>query len=143
MKKRIVSALLVIAGLTMISEPLKAIGDCGTNPEIVAPGVCEAPKSVPPNPSTGTCDELPDGSCISVGCTTLTWENAIPGRCGNGIIAENGIPRCESNFAATAVLIHQYMWSCEKKKSCKCVLTPTGATTTVTVCNCRDLEPVQ
>ena len=141
MKKRIVSALLVIAGLTMISEPLKAIGDCGTNPDIVAPGVCEAPKSVPPNPSTGTCDELPDGSCISVGCTTLTWENAIPGRCGNGIIAENGIPRCESNFAATAVLIHQYMWSCEKKKSCKCVLTPTGATTTVTVCNCRDLEP--
>ena len=141
MKKRIGSILLVVAGLTMIFEPLKAIGECGLNPEIIVPGACQAPKAVSPNPSGGTCDEMPDGSCVSVGCTTLTWENAIPGRCGNGIITENGTPRCESNFAATTVTISQYTRSCEKKKSCKCVLSPTGATTTVTVCNCRNLEP--
>lgn len=141
MKTRIVSALLVLAGLIMISEPLKAIGDCGLNPEIIAPSKCEAPKTAPPNPSGGTCDELSDGTCISIGCNVVTWENAIPGVCGSGIITEAGIPRCESDFAATAVLIKQYTWTCEKKKSCKCVLKPTGTTAAVTVCNCRDLEP--
>ncbi len=141
MKMRIVSTLLLLAGLTMISEPLTAIGDCGLNPEVMVPGACEAPKAVAPNPISGTCDELPDGTCLSDGCGVVTWENAMPGVCGNAIITEAAIPRCESDFAATAVLIKQYMWVCENKTSCKCVLKPTGPTTTVTVCNCRDLEP--
>lgn len=142
MKKRLISALLVLAGLAMVSEPLKAVGSCGLNPEIMVPSSCEAPKTSPPNPIGGICDELQDGTCLSIGCGVVTWENAIPGICGNGLITENGIPRCESDYAATAISIKQYIWACESKKSCKCALKVTGQTTTVTVCNCRDLEPL-
>ena len=143
MKSIFFPAMVILAGFALIFEPLKAKGSCGLNPEIMQPSKCEPPYTVPPNATSGTCVELGDGTCLSVGCSSETWDNAIPGLCGNAVITEGNVPRCESDYAATVVTIQKYTWACVRKsKGCKCSLTATGVTATVTVCNCRDLEPL-
>lgn len=44
LKTRIVSNLHMLEGLTIISEPLTAFGDCGLNPEIMVPGASKLQK---------------------------------------------------------------------------------------------------
>ena len=143
MIKSIFAVMCILSGLALISEPMKAMATCGLNPQIFQPSKCEPPRAVPPNPTAGTCMKLGDGTCLSMGCGGTTWDNAIPGLCGNGIITEGNVPRCESDFAATIVTIRKYTWGCVVKGStCVCQLTATGETANVTVCNCRDLAPL-
>ena len=143
MKKYFIPAMIILAGAFSIAGPLKVSADCGLNPVTHLPSKCSPPFEVPPNLPQGTCSLEGDGTCLSLGCGGVTWSNAIPGQCVSGIITENNVPRCESSYAVTAVLIHQYSMGCKKQGgTCTCEFNATGVTTLVSVCNCRDLPPL-
>jgi|GEM_PF-2908620 len=143
MKRFFIPAMLIFAGLMLIAEPMKVMATCGLNPVIYVPGECVPPSVVSPVGPFGACIRKPDGSCFTTNCSGSVWENGIPGRCGSGIITENNVPRCESDFGATVVTIHEFTKSClAQGPTCACIQTATGATTTVTVCNCRNLSPL-
>ena len=142
MKKFLIPLTILIAGATSLFSPLYATGDCGVNPVIHVPSKCRPPHEVPANAPTGTCT-LQDGSCWSANCYGTVWSNAVPGRCGNGIITENTVPRCLASYAVTNVLIYEYSTSCmQTGDSCTCLLMATGVSDNVPVCNCMDLEPL-
>ncbi len=143
MKKFLIPLTIMIAGATSLFSPLYATGDCGVNPVIHVPSKCRPPHEVPANDPTGTCT-LQDGSCWSANCYGTVWSNAVPGRCGNGIITENTVPRCLASYAVTNVLIYEYSTQCMQTSgdSCTCLLMATGVSDNVPVCNCMDLEPL-
>lgn len=142
MKTFLMPVLMLLTGVASLVTPLLASGDCGVNPVIFLPGKCVAPHEVPAYP-TGVCTKLNDGSCFSSNCGGIIWSNAIPGICGSGIITENNVPRCESAFAVTNVMIRQYQVTCTPNgSSCICQISGTGLTNLVPVCNCRDLSPL-
>ncbi len=143
MKRFLLPALIVIAGVVLIVEPMAARGACD-NPVINVPSKCEpAHVTDPVVTGGGYCYRQSDGTCLSLGCSATITETAVRGRCGTGVITENNVPRCESNYVATTLTVHQYVMSCGSTTgSCGCVSMATGQTTTVTVCNCRDIAPL-
>lgn len=139
MKKFLMPAMLLFAG----AASLYASGDCGVNPSIHVPSKCEPPYEAGPNQSTGTCMRMTDGSCFAAGCSDLVWSNGVPGKCGNGIITENNVPRCMESWAVTNITLHEYVMECEDDgTACKCALQSTGVSTPTPVCNCQDMEPL-
>ncbi len=143
MKTFLMPAFIVFAGVVSLVSPLMATGDCGLNPTIFLPSKCVAPHEAPAYPTGSVCMKLGDGSCYSSVCHGTAWSNAIPGICKSAIITENNVPRCESAFAVTNVMIREYSLSCSPSgATCTCQLTATGRTNLVPVCNCRDLAPL-
>ncbi len=142
MKKFLMPTILLFAGAASLFSPLLA-DQCGTYPVVHVPSKCEPPHEVEANPPGGMCTKESDGSCASLNCHEMVWSNAIPGRCGNGIITENNVPRCMANFAVTNVTIHEYAMTCtDNGSSCACELVATGESDPAPVCNCQDLEPL-
>ena len=143
MMKFFMSAMILVAGTASLFSPLFADGNCGVNPVVHVPSKCEPPHEVGANMPDVTCVLEDDGSCFVIGDVEAVWSNAIPGRCGNGIISENTVPRCLEDFAVTNVLIREYVVECYfDTEGCSTQLIPTGAESLVPVCNCKDLEPL-
>lgn len=142
MKSFLLPTIIMLVGTVLIAQPMVK-GDCGLNPEEHKPGKCKPPYTVVPEATQSMCIKLSDGSCFSMNCSGELWDNAIPGRCDTAIVTENGVPVCLSSFAATAVTLNRYTTICSSSGgNCSCIRTPTGQTTTVTVCNCKDLPPI-
>ncbi len=139
MKNFLLPVLLVFAG----AASLYASGECGLYPVVFVPSKCEPPYEAEPNQPTGMCMKQSDGSCMSVDCSDFAWSNAIPGRCGNGIITENNVPRCLQSYAVTNVTLHEYVLECDfDGNACRCTLQATGGSIPTPVCNCMDMEPL-
>ncbi len=142
MKMFFAPAIILLAGAASLIIPLKVIAECGLNPVTHMPSKCNPPSETGPTGLVGFCAGENDGTCTNLSCAGTAWGNALPGRCVNGIITENNVPVCESDFAATVVTVHQYTQACESVGGCECVWTQTGEKQNVQVCNCRDLAPL-
>jgi hypothetical protein len=139
MKRFLMPAMLLFVG----AASLYASGDCGVNPVIHVPSKCQAPYEAPPNQPTGICMKMTDGSCLAMNCSDLVWSNAVPGKCGNGLITEDNVPRCLESYAVTNITLHEYVLECDYDgAACKCTLQATGESAPTAVCNCKDLEPL-
>lgn len=139
MKKFLMPAMLLFAG----AASLYGSGDCGVNPVEHVPSACEDPYEAPAEMPNGACMRMSDGSCFASNCSDLVWSNAVPGKCGNGLITEDNVPRCLESWAVTNITLHEYSVECaDDGPYCKCVLQPTGVSTPTPVCNCKDLEPL-
>ncbi len=142
MTRRLMPLLLIAIGVLSIAEPMKAIGNCGLNPITYVPSECYPPVVASANPPTNAnCMWNPMGGCTTVFCGGTNYENVLPAKCGQTVITEGNVPRCEENFATTIVDVNQYSWSCNPS-TCVCTGTRTGVVGNVQICNCRNLTPL-
>ena len=140
MRSLFVPAMLVLAGFALIAEPMRAA--CTGTPTIYLPSKCTQAYVSPAIPSPGMCMKLANGTCMSVLCGGVTWENAVAGKCNSAPIDEYGAPRCEADFATTLLTINKFSVGCQLVATkCKCVMTATGESANIEVCNCRQLTP--